>query len=1087
MPALKHFFTRSENVWPLLLILITVVISVLNFKVGTWLTGWDTLHPEFNFPLNIMRTVFGVWREDQGVGTLAAHSHMSDLPRILTMWIFSWALPLNTVKYVYDFLCFILGPLGIYYFCRKVVFKKQDLPAQAAAFLAAMLYIFNLGTVQHFYVVFEMFAVQYAAIGWLFLTAHYCFQKPNRKHFFIFLLLTVLSSPMAYASLLWFAYLAGLNLFLLVNLIPKPSWPVFKKIVVINLIAVGGSAFWLLPNIYFILSGTSQTINQSYINQLFSPEAFLHNQGYGNLQNLALLKNFLFNWTELNADGSFSLLLQPWITHLEQPLVVPIGYVVFGLAMAGVVIGVIKKNKIAYALLGPLILGAIMLINQNPPFTALFAWLRDHLSIFEEGLRFPFTKFSLVYLFALVSFFGIFCEWILRRLGELHKQAALVTVAVISLCLIWYGWPFFQGYLLNPKMRNQIPQSYFTLFEFMETQSPQARLAQLPIQTYAGWDYTTWNYEGPGFIWFGLKQPVMVRDFDRWNASNETFYQQLSTAVYGNDETAFFNILDRYHVSFLLLDKSIISPGNPPEFLRVAEIETFLQNRGLQPIWQEGELSVYQVNTAPTQSFLTTPRAYQGVRTNNTYTRRDPVPTTTFVDQSRPATFYPFSTLTSPKPIALTFTGSGAELASTLPPSDFTTVKLPSVQIGQKQALSARATYNGNQVVVTFQTPFTLSTETQTLFQPASETTTLSNVPSVARIVLLVGDSQIELAAGESRNFNAITTVGQAITITAFDKNEIQVIDQTLVVDEASAQSMQFSSQLLGQVSQSIELPFPSETKELILTFTTIEDVVNNQDFSQVQNCDQFKRGTVSQEIKESGVLFIASDLAVACAGNTLQQVSTDVGYLMRFKGEGLSGRGLKVYLQNLSSNRSDLETILPAEPYDQTYSVLNWPLLPPSTYYLSLETRSFGAGKTSENLLNQISYFPADVSRLAQLSLTNTETPELFSDAVITQSRKFSTYNYVSDVSVQSQSGLLVLSQGYDPGWIAWARGSGIFGGRILSHGEYNDWANAWLLPQGEYRVTIVYLPQYLEFIGFVVVAISFLGVVFYHRKNHT
>ena len=57
--------------YPIILILVCLVICFLNYTPNTFLTGWDTLHPEFNFGLNISRLVNGVWRADQGLGAVA--------------------------------------------------------------------------------------------------------------------------------------------------------------------------------------------------------------------------------------------------------------------------------------------------------------------------------------------------------------------------------------------------------------------------------------------------------------------------------------------------------------------------------------------------------------------------------------------------------------------------------------------------------------------------------------------------------------------------------------------------------------------------------------------------------------------------------------------------------------------------------------------------------------------------------------------------------------------------------------------------------------------------------------------------------
>ena len=81
------------NPYPFLLAAIAILICIASYSKGTFLTGWDTLHPEFDFGLNFKRLIFGVWREEQGLGAVAGHSHMADLPRVIILWILNFIFP----------------------------------------------------------------------------------------------------------------------------------------------------------------------------------------------------------------------------------------------------------------------------------------------------------------------------------------------------------------------------------------------------------------------------------------------------------------------------------------------------------------------------------------------------------------------------------------------------------------------------------------------------------------------------------------------------------------------------------------------------------------------------------------------------------------------------------------------------------------------------------------------------------------------------------------------------------------------------------------------------------------------------------
>src|SRR3989344_3018993 len=320
----------KDNIFVFILILLSIVLAIVNYKSGTILSGWDTLHPEFNFPEYFKRILFGVWQEHQGLGALSSQAHPSELPRMLLYYPLSFILPLSFLRYSYFFITLILGPLGMYFFIKKGVLKDDSIQNKIASFGGALFYLFNLGTIQHFFVPLEMFATHFATLPWLFL----------------FAVFTFFSASIAHTSTLWFTYFLSLLLFLFTyNFINRKKEIKIRsfKIILITLLI---NAFWLLPNLYFILNQGSQ-ISNSKINALFTEEAFANNKLFGVIPDILILKNFLFNWSAYIGNGEFGPLLKVWINHLQQPIVLVIGYGLSLIALLGLVYSVVKKNAIS--------------------------------------------------------------------------------------------------------------------------------------------------------------------------------------------------------------------------------------------------------------------------------------------------------------------------------------------------------------------------------------------------------------------------------------------------------------------------------------------------------------------------------------------------------------------------------------------------------------------------------------------------------------------------------------------------------------------------------------------------------------------
>ncbi len=551
---ISNFFQfLKKNPFPLAIFLIVAIISWQNYTPGTFLSGWDTLHPEFDFGLNFKRLIFGVWRQEQGLGAVAGHSHMADLPRVLILWIFHFFLPLNSLRYLYVFLCLLLGPLGIYSLVRYL-FKKEK-GANLIAFLTALFYLFHLGTVQQFYVPFEMFPTQYAFLPWIILATFKFLKKPNRKNALFFLLINLFATPQAYAAHLWYAFFAVYLAFVFLYWLIYRSRPILHRCLKLIVLILVINSFWLLPNLYFIK--TSAWIpRQARQNRLFSKEYQLRNRETGYLKDVALDRGFYFNWLAYDfSRQKFTNLMPSWNQHLNRGSVKVIGYLFFSFSLAGLIFAFFKKQRIFLALtpfwLGPF----VILMNHTPPFEQFFDFL-IRFSVFDEALRFVFTKFSILLLFGYAVFFSFFLALIFKRL---EKGATAISATLLTGALVCFAWPMFQGQLISPKMRIQIPQEYFQLWQKMKGEKP-GRVLYLPIHNFAGWQYYRFGYQGAGFIWFGLKQSILDRDFDRWNPENEEAFREFFYALYGRREKFMAKTLQKYNIHYIIWDRNIITP-----------------------------------------------------------------------------------------------------------------------------------------------------------------------------------------------------------------------------------------------------------------------------------------------------------------------------------------------------------------------------------------------------------------------------------------------------------------------------------------------------------------------------------------------
>ena len=593
-----------RNLYLIILIFLVFVLAIVNWQPGTWLSGWDTLHPEFNFPLYYKR-VLSFWQEHQGLGAPASQAHAAELPRLLILYPLSLFLPVSFLRYSYFFLCLVLGPLGIYYFLTQAVFSQNNSRRKPIAFIASLFYLSNLVTIQHFLVPLEMFASQFAALGWLFCFALLFLKKAKKKDLVLFALISFLSAPQAHTATLWYVYFFSLVAFLFIWIIfqSKKIKPCLLLIFITLLI----NCFWLLPNLYFIKNHAFQVQN-SHIHSLFSQDAFLNSVQYSTFKDLFLFKNFLFNWHIFDfSQGKFVELLGVWKIHQQLTLVKAIGYSCFFLAGLGLVLSFFKKQKIFYfSLSSSFFLACFFLLTIEPPLGFIFSWLQKTLPFFSEAFRFPFTKFSLLLIFSSAVFLSFSLNAIAGLISKKIKKPKLILTSgflFLVFSLIYYFWPAYKGQFISPQMKINFPSAYFELFDWFEDK--KGRIAPFPLSSMWGWQYYRWGYQGAGFLWFGLSQPLLDREFDRWHPTNEQYFYEISQAIYSKDLALLESVLEKYQINWLVLDKNIIDLGDFKALYFKETEDLFSRSAKIKFAKEFGLIKTYQVNLdTPVKDFV---------------------------------------------------------------------------------------------------------------------------------------------------------------------------------------------------------------------------------------------------------------------------------------------------------------------------------------------------------------------------------------------------------------------------------------------------------------------------------------------------
>jgi hypothetical protein len=183
--------------------------------------------------------------------------------------------------------------------------------------------------------------------------------------------------------------------------------------------------------------------------------------------------------------------------------------------------------------------------------------------------------------------------------------------------------PALSGEYISPLLRLKVPKEYFTLFDWFDTQEPDKKVLYLPAFDYVGWQYHDWGYRGSGFLWYGIKQPIIDRTFDTWGSENEALYLELRNAIYTGNSQQFNEVLHKYNIGYILLDEHLISPEENQAALFVPEIKELLSSTtGTEEVFSAEQITVYETNygKADAVQLLNNPATTSNL---NTWTYKD--------------------------------------------------------------------------------------------------------------------------------------------------------------------------------------------------------------------------------------------------------------------------------------------------------------------------------------------------------------------------------------------------------------------------------------------------------------------------------
>ena len=1064
-----------KNHSPLLVVIaVALIIAIQNIDPTTIYSGWDNIHAEFDLGRYARQVFFGAWVEHQGLGAPAAQAQLSEVPRLPILFVLHTLLPANLVRYVFIFLMYLIGGVGMYWYLAKIWFKQNKTWLRNwLAALGGLFYLLHILTLQQFYISFEMFMVQFAFLPFLLLSLHKLANRTNSKSILLFMLVQLFLAPSAHSSTVF--YLGVLfsliyGFFLVVKTNPLKA---LRFSLLVGLLTFIANAYWLLPNLYYTLNNSSY-VSDSRTNQLFAPDAVWSIREAGTLNNLTSGTHYLFSWRDYNfAENQFEFIFNEWLPHLNQ-LPVRVLMQLFGvLTLLGAFFVVAAKDKAAkrWAVLIVYLFCLSFIWIDLLPSNKLINQLYNS-GTFREAFRNPFTKLSIIYSFVSILLFVQVIESLLKRLQRNGRKKisgktwAAASLGLLAGAIVYVAWPSFQGRFISDKLEIQYPTEYQAMFDYLREQDPQLRILQLPQFSHASWEYYFWpalgtgnGYQGMGFYFFGFPQALLNRDSDRWVETADFFYHELKPALDTLDAGRFQEVLEKYRVDLVIVDETRVDPNRQRDYALDHQLAF---DAGLTEVWRADFLTIYERQSEATAAEVFVPDQITKASANVDRVRADYLyqqqGNYLAVEETEAAIVYPLADLVAHRLTGLDFNEEAVGITR---------------QIGQQKYQLTIPGWQGE----TYFTPTAVSYQEQTVRISFPEVKVTVGEASVTMPKL--ADFEFEVSSTHPSLLVFFNDVGVIVeeNQVAYPILKIPVGQEVAVEYAPTPEQLAYlpsgeidGSQLVETAVATLNPNWLAFTQQQMLTVEGPEELKITLRFpvfkvdllqSPAINCAAGKQGSIATRPQANTVLYQADAFGVNCGGYVFEHLSSAYPYVMKLVGKNLQGRGSKFFVSYADRNIVPEDYFIRDDEFNAFIGLGKISDDPRDIFYLNWETRSFG--KEDVNELTSIELAPFPLEQLAQLRLERIGVDlSAANQATLTFQNKYLDAVHAVGFTCQQAPCYVGLDQSYDDLWLAFKVGQV----KLLPHFKLNNWANLWQV-DGSGTVIIFYLPELISLLS--------------------
>lgn len=1072
----------------LVIIVIPILIALTNINWDSYYAGWDNILATFDLGRYARQVFFGAWLEHYGLGAPAGLSHLSEITRLPIVFLLSFLLPDNLVRYFFIFIYYLIGGLGMYLFLTKFWFAKNKNHNYLAS-IGATLYLLHVLTLQQFHISFELFIVQFAWLPFLLISIHLLAKKINNKNIFIFFIIQLLIAPSGHTATLF--YLGGIfsvfyafSLKINKNFLRSLSFAIF-----IGLFTFFANMYWIVPNFYYSFHN-SHYVQESRENYIFGPESIYSIKEASTWDNFLRGTHYLLSWKDYNFQTQqFDYIFENWNSYFAHPLIDSLLKIIGLITILGFILLLFdkkKKEKRFSIIITYLLITSLIWIDLFP--TKYLINLLYNFPSFAEAFRNPFTKLSIIYSFISVIFFAESFNKLFNLTSKIKKvnmnkvitsSTYLIAIAMVIVTAL----PSFQGQFISDKLEVKFPDQYQEMFTYLKQQDKNNRVLQLPQLSHAGWEYYDWQfmelgngYQGMGFYFFGFPQAFLNRDADRWVETSDFFYHQLKYALDSKNPEKLKNILDQYRVDIVIVDESKIQPAIAHDYQIDHQLVT---EAGFEKTWQKDFLTIYKNPNISNDSELIIPSQLTPVYGNTDRVRKDVIYQNQgdyFYDNTEQTIIYPFSDLYKTEITNIDMADNQIAISKDVENNQYI-LKIPPQVNTENYYTPVYIQLDGQQLSITFPKIQLETVEHQIeLTKILDQQFELENSPD--QIMLFFNDLGIIVDQNTPATPTLKIKTDTDLMIT-YTENVEQINNQDTIYENdldikklsdlnVDWQELKSENLLNANVSNiDIKIEFPALRLDI------------NQNES--ENCSTPKQGDINTKKYDNGYFYQADNYGVNCNGLSFDYISPAYSNIVKIVGDGIQGRGTKFFTNYADSSILAEDYLLTNGKFEKNISLPQVSTNPRDIIYLNWETRSFGG--TSLNYLENFRLVPFPIDLISQIQLykIDNQSTKIENNLTVANHKVIYDSIYIIDYKCQSDNCFIGIDQSYDDLWLAFEKN------KLLDHLRLNNWANLWKISDKSGTIYIVYLPELISIASMIAIlsAFSTIFVLFIKSKK--